>query len=70
MRTLLLCLLRGYRRWLSPALPPACRFYPSCSAYALDAIEHHGALRGGWLMIKRVACCHPYHAGGYDPVPK
>lgn len=69
VQTLLLRLLHGYQRWISPALPPACRFYPSCSAYAVDAITRHGALWGGWLTCKRVACCHPYHAGGYDPVP-
>jgi len=69
MRTLLLTLIRGYRRWLSPALPPSCRFYPSCSIYALEALRRHGVLRGGWLTVKRLACCHPYHAGGHDPVP-
>jgi hypothetical protein len=68
-RTLLLLLLRGYRRCLSPLLPPACRFYPSCSVYAADAIGRHGALRGGWLALKRLLCCHPCHAGGYDPAP-
>jgi putative membrane protein insertion efficiency factor len=69
MRALLLTLIHGYRRWLSPAWPPSCRFYPSCSAYALEAGRRHGVLRGGWLTVKRLACCHPYHAGGHDPVP-
>ena len=69
MRALLLTLIRGYRRWVSPVLPPSCRFYPSCSAYAIEAVHRHGVIRGGWLTVKRMACCHPYHAGGHDPVP-
>ncbi|HTP41622.1 MAG TPA: membrane protein insertion efficiency factor YidD [Nitrospiria bacterium] len=69
MRALLLTLIRGYRRWVSPVLPPSCRFYPSCSAYAIEAVHRHGVIRGGWLAVKRMACCHPYHAGGHDPVP-
>jgi putative membrane protein insertion efficiency factor len=69
MRALLLSLIRGYRRWCSPVLPPSCRFFPSCSAYALEAVGRHGVVQGGWLTVKRLACCHPYHAGGHDPVP-
>jgi putative membrane protein insertion efficiency factor len=69
MRAPLVFLLHGYRRYLSPALGPACRFYPSCSAFAVEAINRHGVARGGWLTLKRLLCCHPYHAGGYDPVP-
>jgi hypothetical protein len=61
--------IRGYRRWVSPALPPACRFYPSCSAYALEAVARHGAFRGGWLAVRRLVRCHPFNPGGYDPVP-
>jgi hypothetical protein len=61
--------IRGYRRWISPALPPACRFTPTCSAYALEALERHGALRGSWLALRRIARCHPWHPGGDDPVP-
>lgn len=59
----------AYRRWLSPALPARCRFYPSCSAYALEALACHGALRGTGLAVRRVLRCHPFHPGGYDPVP-
>ena len=62
-------LVRGYQWLVSPILPPACRFHPNCSAYAVEAIDTHGALKGGWLMIKRVARCHPWTPGGYDPVP-
>jgi len=61
--------IRGYRRWVSPALPPACRFYPSCSAYALEAVARHGAFHGGWLAVRRLVRCHPFNPGGYDPVP-
>ncbi|MEB3175696.1 MAG: membrane protein insertion efficiency factor YidD [Cyanobacteriota bacterium] len=69
MKGLLQTLIRGYRRWLSPLFPPACRFYPTCSQYALDAIEIHGAWRGSWLALKRVLRCHPLSPGGYDPAP-
>lgn len=58
-----------YRRWISPALPDRCRFYPSCSAYAVEALRVHGAARGIWLTIKRLARCQPFHPGGFDPVP-
>ena len=59
----------AYRRYLSPALPARCRFYPSCSAYAQEALTRHGALRGSGLAIWRVLRCHPFHPGGFDPVP-
>ena len=61
--------IRAYRLLLSPLLPPACRFYPSCSRYALDALHAHGVLRGGWLALARLVRCHPFHPGGVDPVP-
>jgi uncharacterized protein len=65
----LIAVIRGYQRFISPGLPAACRFYPSCSAYAATAIERHGALRGVWLALRRLSRCHPFHAGGIDPVP-
>jgi len=61
--------IRLYRLVVSPVLPPACRFLPTCSAYAKEAIERHGAAKGAWLAMRRLLRCHPFHAGGYDPVP-
>jgi putative membrane protein insertion efficiency factor len=69
MRTILVLFVRGYQVTLSPMLPAACRYYPSCSAYAIEALEKHGALRGSWLAARRIARCHPFRPGGYDPVP-
>lgn len=69
MRPVVVSLLRGYRYWLSPMLGNRCRFYPSCSAYALEAVETHGAMRGLALAARRLSRCHPFHAGGVDPVP-
>lgn len=69
MSALLVLLVRAYQVVLSPLLPAACRYTPSCSHYAIEALEKHGALRGGWLAVKRIARCHPFRAGGYDPVP-
>jgi hypothetical protein len=66
---LLVLLVRGYQKFVSPALPPSCRFYPSCSQYALEAVQKHGALRGSWLATRRLLRCHPFHPGGVDPVP-
>jgi putative membrane protein insertion efficiency factor len=64
-----MALIRFYRKWISPALPPSCRFYPSCSAYGLEAVERWGALRGTGLTLWRLARCQPFARGGYDPVP-
>ena len=65
-----LWLVRFYRYFLSPLLPPACRFYPSCSVYAEEALSQHGAIRGGWLATKRLCRCNPWNRGGVDPVPQ
>ncbi|HMA30548.1 MAG TPA: membrane protein insertion efficiency factor YidD [Casimicrobiaceae bacterium] len=69
MKRLMLALLKGYQYLLRPMLGSNCRFYPSCSDYAREAIERHGAIHGTWLATKRLGRCHPYHPGGYDPVP-
>jgi putative membrane protein insertion efficiency factor len=70
IRELALAPLRFYRRYLSALKPPMCRFQPTCSQYAIDAIELHGLLRGSWLFLARIVRCHPLCAGGYDPVPR
>ena len=69
MKGLLLALIGLYRKTFSRTNPPVCRFIPSCSQYAHEAVERHGARRGGWLALKRLARCHPFCSGGYDPVP-
>lgn len=67
-RLLILC-IRFYQIFISPLKPPTCRFYPTCSAYAIEAIQKKGPVKGTWLAIKRIAKCHPFHPGGYDPMP-
>jgi putative membrane protein insertion efficiency factor len=69
VRALLIVLLRGYRLLISPLYGQVCRYHPSCSAYALDAVREHGSIRGSWLTLRRLGRCHPWAAGGYDPVP-
>lgn len=69
VRTVIAFLIRLYQYTLSPLLGPCCRFYPSCSQYAIEAVERHGAMRGMWLALWRIARCHPLHPGGVDPVP-
>jgi len=69
VKILLIGLIRGYKMSISPYLPNACRFQPTCSQYAIEAIETFGAGRGGFMAVKRILRCHPFHPGGYDPVP-
>ena len=69
MTRLLVLLVRFYQRFIGPGLPQACRFYPSCSVYAVEALQRHGAARGSWLTIRRLGRCHPLHPGGIDSVP-
>ncbi len=69
MRGALILVIRGYQLWISPLLPSACRYYPTCSVYAVEAIEKYGAVSGSWLALRRISRCHPFRSGGYDPVP-
>lgn len=69
MKKLALGLIRFYKKFISPALPPSCRYYPTCSEYTYQAIEKYGVLHGGWMGFKRIMRCHPFTRGGYDPVP-
>ncbi|MFH5184884.1 membrane protein insertion efficiency factor YidD [Paenibacillus sp. TAB 01] len=69
MKTMLRACILFYRKFISPLKPPTCRFYPTCSAYALEALELHGPGRGSWLVVKRICKCHPFHPGGIDYVP-
>ena len=70
MKRLFLCLIRFYQKHISPAFPPCCRYTPTCSQYAYEAISRYGAFRGGWLALRRLLRCHPFHKGDhYDPVP-
>ncbi len=70
MARILLTLIRFYRRWVSPMTPPSCRFTPTCSAYAEEAVRRFGGARGGWLALRRLLRCHPFGGSGYDPVPE
>ncbi len=69
MKAVALALIRFYKRFISPVLPPSCIYEPTCSVYTYQAIEKYGVFKGGWLGIKRISRCHPFHPGGYDPVP-
>ena len=69
MQIALIALVKAYRYVVSPLIGPSCRFHPSCSEYAVGALRRFGALRGSWLAVRRIARCHPWHPGGYDPVP-
>lgn len=69
MKKSLILLIRFYQKFISPATPPTCRFYPTCSSYALEAVQRFGVVKGSWLAIKRISKCHPFHEGGIDPVP-
>ena len=68
MKRTLQLMLSAYKRWISPAMPNACRFVPTCSEYAMEAVERYGAMRGGWMAMMRILRCHPFVKGGYDPV--
>ena len=69
IKKLFLLLIQFYRLFLSPLKPPSCRYIPTCSEYAMIAIEKYGAIKGSWMAMKRILRCHPFHKGGYDPVP-
>lgn len=69
MKRFVVFFLHSYKRWVSPLLPPACRFTPTCSEYMAEAVQLHGVARGVWLGTRRLLRCHPFHSGGYDPVP-
>ncbi|MBC8544259.1 MAG: membrane protein insertion efficiency factor YidD [Clostridia bacterium] len=69
MKKILLMAISFYRKCISPLKPPSCRFYPTCSAYAYEAVTKYGAIKGTYLAVKRILKCHPFHPGGYDPVP-
>lgn len=70
MKTIVMAFIKFYQKYISPLTPPSCRFYPTCSHYGLEAVEKHGAVKGIWLAILRILKCHPFHKGGFDPVPE
>ncbi len=70
MKKTVVTLIRGYRMFISPLFPPSCRYHPTCSVYAIEAVERFGVIKGGGLAIRRILRCHPFHPGGYDPVPQ
>ena len=70
MKKILIGFIKLYQKVISPLTPPSCRFYPTCSHYGIEAIEKHGALKGSWLAVRRISKCHPFHEGGFDPVPE
>lgn len=70
MKTILKSIITFYQKYISPLTPPSCRFYPTCSHYGLEAIDKHGALKGSWMAVRRISKCHPFHEGGFDPVPE
>ncbi|PEM70817.1 membrane protein insertion efficiency factor YidD [Bacillus pseudomycoides] len=69
MKRIFIGIIRFYQKFISPMTPPTCRFYPTCSHYGLEAFQKHGAFKGFWLTLKRILKCHPFHPGGFDPVP-
>lgn len=69
MKKILIGVIKLYQKVISPLTPPSCRFYPTCSHYGIEAVEKHGALKGSWLAVRRISKCHPFHEGGFDPVP-
>jgi putative membrane protein insertion efficiency factor len=70
MKKILISLIKLYQKVISPLTPPSCRFYPTCSHYGIEAVDKHGALKGSWLAVRRISKCHPFHEGGFDPVPE
>lgn len=70
MKIVLMGIIKIYQKVISPLTPPSCRFYPTCSHYGIEAIDKHGALKGSWLAVRRISKCHPFHEGGFDPVPE
>lgn len=70
MKHIIISIFRFYQKFISPLSPPSCRFYPTCSHYGVEAVQKHGALKGSYLSVRRISKCHPFHAGGIDPVPE